>query len=300
MNTLAKRLTVIFLTGIFISFSGLMSCSGQGGGEKTAELVYVNWAEGIAYTNLAKVVLEEKMGYDVTITAADPGPAYTAVAQGDQDAFMETWLPVLHSEYYEEYQDDIVDLGYVYEGTKSGLVVPSYVTIDSISQLNEYADRFDGEITGIDPGAGVMQTTEDVIDMYNLDFELISSSGPAMTSALQGAVSDEEWIVVTGWDPHWMWAEWDLKFLQQDADKVVWETGNIHIMGRSDIKEAKPDLAQFLSNMHFTTAQIGDLMLQVRNSDASEEEIARKWMQENESLVNSWIPEGAAQTAAAQ
>jgi glycine betaine/proline transport system substrate-binding protein len=71
-------------------------------------------------------------------------------------------------------------------------------------------------------------------------------------------------------------------------------------MGRSDIKEAKPDLAQFLSNMHFTTEQIGDLMLQVRNSDASEEEIARKWMQENESLVNSWIPEGAAQTAAAQ
>ena len=52
--------------------------------------------------------------------------------------------------------------------------------------------------------------------------------------------------------------------------------------------------------MTFTTEQIGDLMLQVRNSDASEEEIARQWMQENESLVNGWIPEGAAQTAAAQ
>jgi glycine betaine/proline transport system substrate-binding protein len=145
-----------------------------------------------------------------------------------------------------------------------------------------------------------MQTTEDVIDMYDLDFTLISSSGPAMTSALQGAVSDEEWIVVTGWQPHWMWAEWDLKFLKQDPDKVVWEEGNIHIMGRSDIREVKPELAEFLSNMHFTTEQIGDLMLQVRNSDASEEEIAREWMEENQSLVNSWIPEGAAQTSGGQ
>jgi glycine betaine/proline transport system substrate-binding protein len=281
---------------MWIGMSGLLSCADQSG-EKSAKLVYVNWAEGIAYTNLAKVILEERMGYDVTITAADPGPAYTAVAQGDQDAFMETWLPVLHKEYYEEYQDSIVDLGYVYEGTRSGLVVPTYVTIDSISQLNEYADRFDGEITGIDPGAGVMQTTENVIEMYDLDFTLISSSGPAMTSALQGAVADEEWIVVTGWEPHWMWAEWDLKFLKQDPDKVVWEEGNIHIMGRSDIREVKPEVAEFLSNMHFTTEQIGDLMLQVRNSDASEEEIAREWMEQNDSIVNSWIPEGAAQAA---
>ncbi|MFW6348217.1 MAG: glycine betaine ABC transporter substrate-binding protein, partial [Cyclonatronaceae bacterium] len=64
--------------------------------DKTARLVYVNWAEGIAYTNLAKNVLEEKMGYEVEITTADVGPAYTSVAQGDYDAFMETWLPVLH------------------------------------------------------------------------------------------------------------------------------------------------------------------------------------------------------------
>ncbi|MDZ7721893.1 MAG: glycine betaine ABC transporter substrate-binding protein [candidate division KSB1 bacterium] len=286
-STLLAALLVVFVIG------GLMinGCTQQAAGEKTANLVYVNWAEGVAYTNLAKVVLEDKMGYEVNITAADVGPAYTSVAQGDQDAFMETWLPVLHADYVEQYKDQIVDLGHVYEGTQSGLVVPSYVTIDKISEMNDHVDKFDGKITGIDAGAGVMKTTEKLIDEYGLDFELVSSSGPAMTAALQEAIADEEWIVVTGWKPHWKFGRWDLKFLEQDEDKMMWKSGNIHIKGRLNIESDKPELAQFLRNMFFTDAQLADLMLQVKESDATEEEVARKWMAENEDLISSWIPE---------
>src|SRR6056297_1426517 len=131
--------------------------------QKTANLVYVNWEEGVAYTHLAMVVLEDQMGYEVEITAADAGPAYTSVAQGDRDAFMETWLPVLHKDYVERFEGQVVDLGHVYEGTRSGLVVPQYVTIDKISEIDDHADKFGGEITGIDAGAGVMKTTEQVI-----------------------------------------------------------------------------------------------------------------------------------------
>jgi len=280
-------LVLIFTMALFIG------CAGEQGG-KTAELAYVNWVEGVDYTNLAKVVLEDRMGYDVTITAADPGPAYTAVAEGDQDAFMESWLPVLHREYMDKFGDRLTDLGHIYEGTQSGLVVPTYVTIDSISQLNSEADMFDGEITGIDPGAGVMGTTEEVIEQYNLDFELIESSGPAMISALQASIQDEEWIVVTGWRPHWMFGQWDLKFLDQDSDKMMWQEGNIHIMGRENLQEDKPELAQFLSNMHFTDTQLSDLMVYVReNEDRDIEEVVREWADENSDLIDSWIPEGA-------
>lgn len=194
-----KYLNLLSKLGVFILAIGFLSgCAQNQDNQKTADLVYINWAEGIAYTNLAKVILEDKMGYDVEITSAGVGPAYTAVAQGDSDAFMETWLPVLHADYYEQFKDQITDLGTVYEGTQSGLVVPSYVEIDSISQLNGVADRFNGEITGIDAGAGIMSTTKNVIEEYNLELELVQSSGPAMTSALQSAYNDEEWIVVTG------------------------------------------------------------------------------------------------------
>ncbi len=259
----------------------------------TAELVYVNWAEGVAYTHLAKVILEEKMGYDVNITAAQVGAAYTAVAQGDKDAFMESWLPVLHKDYLDKYEDDLVDLGHVYEGTQSGLVVPEYVKVDKISGLNKHADKFDGQIVGIDAGAGVMKTTKQVIRDYGLDLKLVPSSGPAMTSALKKAVDEKEWIVVTGWKPHWMFARWDLKFLKQDPNLKKWKKGNIHIMGREDLKDDKPRLAKFLSNMHFTDKQLGSLMLAVRESgdDATVEDVAAEWMEEHRRLISQWIPE---------
>ena len=281
------------MLGLFLAVTVLstMQCNNMGTGAKEANLVYVNWAEGIAYTNLAKVVLEEKLGYTVNITAADVGPAYTSVAQGDQDAFMETWLPVLHKDYVERYQEDIVDLGNVYEGTQSGWVVPTYVTIDNISEMPEVRDRFDGQIIGIDAGAGIMKTSEQVMEEYNLDYRLVASSGPAMTAALQDAISNDEWIVVTGWRPHWMFGRWDLKFLEQDEDKKLWTQGNIHIMGRKDIEQDKPELAQFLKNMFFTDEQLGDLMLKVRESDADVSEVARQWMNDNPDVINNWLPQ---------
>lgn len=274
-----------------------IGCESADDSQNTAELVYVNWAEGIAYTNLAKNILEEKMGFEVTITSADVGPAYTSVANGDQDAFMETWLPILHRDYLEQFEDDIIDLGHVYEGTQSGLVVPEYVEIDYISELNDYRDEFGGEITGIDAGAGIMSTTEQVIEEYDLDFDLITSSGPAMTAALSRAVENEEWIVVTGWQPHWKFGRWDLKFLEQDDDKLLWETGNIHMMGRENLREDKPELAQFLENMFFTEEELADLMVAVEESDRNVLEVTHDWMYENEDLVDSWIPAQTDQTA---
>ncbi len=283
------QLAVVAATALTLSTAACKKSEKRATG-KSAELVYVNWAEGIAYTHLAKAVLEDKMGYSVDLMAADVGPAYTAVAQGDRDAFMETWLPVLHKDYIDRYKDKVVDLGHVYEGTQSGLVVPSYVTIDKISELNGVKDKFGGQIVGIDAGAGIMKTTEKVIEQYGLEFKLLQSSGPAMTAALKEAVDKKEWIVVTGWKPHWKFGRWDLKFLQQDPDKMMWKPGNIHIMGRKNLEADKPELAKFLKNMKLTDAQLSDLMIKVKDAGGDVAGATRKWMKANEAVVAAWVP----------
>ena len=258
---------------------------------KTAKLVYVNWAEGVAYTHLAEAVLEEKMGYEVELTAADVAPGYTAVAQGSHDAFMECWRS-LHKDYLDRYAEKLVSLGNVYEGTQVGLAVPSYVTIDRLAQLDEAADKFDGKITGIDAGAGMMKKTEEeLIPAYGIKkMKLIASSGPAMTASLADAIKHKEWIVVTAWKPHWMFGRWDLKFLKQDADKVMWEKGDIEIIGRADLETDKPELVQFLKNMYLNDADLANLMVTVKDSDEDVATVAKKWMHEHEDVVNSWIP----------
>lgn len=283
-------------TWISIAILGLTAllftgCGPKADSQKQANLVYVNWAEGVAYTHLAEAVLRDKMGYEVNLTAADVAPGYTAVAQGSHDAFMECWRG-LHQDYLDRYSEDLVSLGNVYEGTQTGLAVPAYVTIDNISELNANADKFGGKITGIDAGAGMMKKTEDeLIPLYGLDkIKLMASSGPAMTAALADAVKNKEWIVVTAWKPHWLFGRWDMKFLKQDPDKTIWKTGDIEIIGRTDLETDKPELARFLKNMYLTDAELADLMVKVNESDEDVSVVAQQWMQENEDVISDWIP----------
>lgn len=259
---------------------------------KTARLVYPNWAEGVAYTHLAEAVLRDKMGYDVTLTAADVAPGYAGVAQGGEDAFMECWRE-LHQDYLDKFSDQLTSMGNVYEGTETGLAVPAYVTIDTLAELADHADKFDGKITGIDAGAGMMKATENkLIPAYGLEgkMELVASSGPAMTAALGKAYQDEEWIVVTAWKPHWLFGRWDMKFLEQDEDKAIWNVGDIEIIARADLEADKPELAQFLKNMYLTDPELSDLMVQIQESDEDVAVVAKAWMEDNEDVVADWIP----------
>ncbi|WP_430884380.1 glycine betaine ABC transporter substrate-binding protein [Fusibacter sp. JL216-2] len=273
----------------------LAGCAGGTGDSGAAEskevkLGAVNWAEGIAMTNLAKAVLEEKMGYSVEITVADVAPIFASVASGDYDAFMDAWLPLTHETYMEEYGEKLVDLGHNFEGAKIGLVVPSYVDIDSIEEMNANADKFDGQIVGIDAGAGIMKATENVITDYDLsNIELMASSGPMMTAALKKAVDEGEWVAVTGWKPHWKFARWDLKFLD-DPKGDFGEAENIHTVARVGLKEDMPEVASFLEKFMLDDQQLGGLMGMIADSEDMEPiDVAKQWMEENEELVNSWI-----------
>lgn len=98
------------------------------------ELVYVEWDTEIASTNMIGLVLED-LGYDVTVTPLDNAVMWEAVATGEADAMVAAWLPGTHGDLYEQYKDDLVDLGPNLEGAKIGLVVPTYMDIDSIEDL---------------------------------------------------------------------------------------------------------------------------------------------------------------------
>src|SRR6056297_658794 len=255
--------------------------------DKTARLAYVNWAEGVAYTHVAEVILEEKMGYDVTITSADVAPAYTSVAQGDNDVFMETW-PLLHADYLDKYSDSLYDVGKIFEGARVGLVVPQYMVDDGVVTISdlkkpEVIKKLRGELTGIDSGAGMMQDIEnEIMPGYGLSkagYKLIASSGPAMTSALKSAIEKNEYIVVAGWAPHWKFGVWDLAFLEQDGPQV-WSVGNINLYAHKGLKESKPELAQFLENMYLSDEDMGSLLVAYKDAD-DPADMAKEWVEAN-------------------
>ena len=262
--------------------------------QETINLDYVNWAEGIAMNYLAEVILEDEMGYNVESTEGDPGVVFTSIAQGDADFFVDAWFPVTHAQYMEEYEDEYEDLGYNFTEAPIGLVVPDYVDIDSIAELNDHAEQFGNEIVGIDPGAGIMGATEDAMDVYDLhdNFDLADLSDPVMVGELGTAIENEEWIVVTGWEPHYKFADYDLKFLD-DPEGVYGEPDNIHTISSLDAYEEHPEVVEFFENMYFESEELADLMahFQEHGDDMTDQEIARDWKADNEDIWTAWLPE---------
>ncbi len=256
---------------------------------KKVELAYVEWSSEVASTNVVKAVLQEKMGYDVEITSVSAAAMWQAVSTGDVDGMVAAWLPTTHGHYLERVKDNVVDLGPNLVGTKIGLVVPTYVTIDSIDEMNANADKFDGKIIGIDPGAGIMSTTEKAIKEYNLtNFELVSGSGATMTAALKSAIDNNEWIVVTGWTPHWKFARWDLKYLK-DPKGVYGKEERINTIVRKGLKEDMPEVYKFLDNFKWTPEDMAEVMVWNTENDKPYENAVR-WINENKDKVQKWLP----------
>ncbi|WP_407873132.1 glycine betaine ABC transporter substrate-binding protein [Paenibacillus sp. P36] len=103
---------------------------------KKLKLAYVAWDSEIASTNVVKAVLEEKLGYKVEMLQVEAGPMWAGISDGSADAIVAAWLPTTHKDYYDKYKGKFEDLGPNLNGTKLGLVVPTYMNINSIEELN--------------------------------------------------------------------------------------------------------------------------------------------------------------------
>jgi len=266
-----------------------VGCS-RGGEDRKITLAYVAWDSEIASTHVVKLVLEEKLGYQVDMMQVDAGPMWAGVSDGSADAMVAAWLPTTHQSYYESFEGQFVDLGPNLEGTKIGLVVPAYWDAQSIEDLKkpEYADAVGRQIIGIEPGAGVMMTTEAAMDAYGLtDWTLVESSSAAMASELLKAYQEERPIIVTGWTPHWKFAKMELKYLE-DPLGVYGGDERIHTIVRKGLDQDHPDAYQFLDRFYWTPDDMAQVMVDIQEGMEAEE-AARKWIEANGDKVDAWV-----------
>ena len=286
-----KRLFALALT-LTAAFT-LAACDTDNGDEaETIRIGYVAWEDGITQAHAIKVLLEEEMGYEVELVQADAGPVFQDLANGNLDFMPHSWLPHTHSNYADQFSDDWEEYSPNYEGARIGLVVPDYVTIDSIAELNDSVADFSeyDDIVGIEGGAGIMAAANNALEDYDLDMDLLTSSEVAMVSTLGSAIDDEEWVVVTGWVPHFKFSQYDLKFLD-DPEETFGAAEDIVPVGRTGLTDEHPDVVELLNNIYFTDEDFGNLIGAFNDADEddSEYDAAFSWY-ESYDIWEDWIP----------
>jgi glycine betaine/proline transport system substrate-binding protein len=176
-----------------------------------------------------------------------------------------------------------------------------------------FAEEVDYQITGIDPGAGIMQNTEEAMDAYGLGeagWNLQESSSAAMLAAIQDAVSNQEPIIATVWEPHSVFSVADIRklddpqniynspsttkaFLEEHApawaDAEV-QSDVIASLVYSGFAEDAPAADTFLENFNVSADTQSEWTYRYSVEDETASSVAAQFIESNQSQVDEWMP----------
>ena len=254
----------------------------------TIKIGYVEgWDDSVATSNVAARVIEKRLGYQVQLVPVAAGVMWQGVARGDLDATLSAWLPVTHGAYWNNFKDKVVDLGANFNDAKIGLIVPDNLDVKTVGDLEAKKAEFGSRIVGIDAGAGVMQKTSEAIKAYGLDYKLMPSSGSAMTAELARSEAANKPSIVTGWTPHWMFAKYKLKFLD-DPKKVFGEAEHVDTVVNPELEKKAPPVVAFLKKFQWKPGEIDSVMLATQNGEKPTA-AADAWIGAHSDRVDSWV-----------
>ncbi|MGE7835311.1 glycine betaine ABC transporter substrate-binding protein [Viridibacillus arvi] len=143
------------------------------------------------------------------------------------------------------------------------------------------------KIIGIEPGAGLMAQAKTAMKDYKLDnWTLVEGSSAAMVAELKKAYSKKEPIIITGWSPHWMFASYDLKYLD-DPNGTFGGAEEINTLVRKGLKEDAPGAYTILDQFSWDTSDMEKVMVDV-SGGMDPKEAADKWIKANTDKVAKW------------
>lgn len=285
------RLALVIVFSLVLTF-GFLSTPARAQKNKL-EIGAIAWEEALALADLVQYVVRTEFDMDVNVTNPSIGVAYQATADQEIDLLIESWQPLTHQAYQEDYAAETLDFGPMYEDAKLTWAVPAYVPEDELASVEDLGKesvrkKLDAEITGIDPGAGIMQQSDKMMDEYESlsDYTLLEGSGAAMQASLKDAVDNEEWIVVTLWQPHSAYGRFDLRNLKE-SEGLLGAEERVHMVGRVDFMEVFPNkLSEFLSRFYLPIGMVNDLSAMYSEMG---EGTGAKWAEEHPEIIDYFV-----------
>lgn len=289
-------------------------------GEKTVIKLAENpWSASALNVAVARILLEEQLGYPVEVVTIGESAQWPAIAAGDLHASLEVW-PSGHADNVAEYIDNqklVENGGPLGPVGKIGWYIPSYL-LESHPELAtweglatpESASLFATAETG-DQGQFLTgdpswtQYEDDIIANLGLDFKIVTAgSEEAILAALDAAYSREDPVLFYFWTPHSIHAKYELSEVAlpaySDECYAKAESGGIDCDYPADnlfkifwggLAEAEPDAYALLKNMNYTTEDQIGMIAAVELDGKSVDEAAREWLDANEATWQAWLPQ---------
>lgn len=252
---------------------------------------------GVTVKSEVSAQLLEAIGYETDTKQLNTPLTLEGLSNGDLDVGLGGWYPISSSMIDPLVQDgEITRLTANLEDALSGVAVPTYVRdagVESMSDLNEYADRFESRIYGIESGStwntGVKEAIKE--NRHNLgEWELVSSGTTAMLAQVGRATQREDWVAFYGWRPHWMNIKYDLHYLEAPDDSEIAHTkSTVYTLTRNGLESDMPNVNRFFSQYQVKPQTQSRWIYEHSYNERPEDEVAREWIAANPERVREWL-----------
>jgi glycine betaine/proline transport system substrate-binding protein len=290
--------------------------------DDTIILVENPWTASSLNVNVAKLILEDELGYDVEIILLDESTQWAVIGAGDAYASLEVW-PSGHQQNVELYINElgvVVDGGLLGPIGKIGWYIPTYM-LDDHPELATWEGFLDDDNAALfataetgDKGQflagapGWTQYDQQIIDNLGLNLEVVyAGSEEAILAAVEANYRREEPVLFYFWTPHSVHAEYDLTEValpeytdecyagvaEGNTDDIAcdYPADELFKIFWAGLEEAYPDVFTFLSNMNYTTEDQIAMVAAVELDGLTPEEAAEAWVAENEDVWSEWLPD---------
>jgi len=275
--------------------------------EKTVILGYDMSITMDLQNSVAKILLEEELGYTVEFAGMAIPAIFAVMAAGDVDVFTNTWQPN-QAWLMEKYDADIDFLGLVYDEALQGWLVPTWFSqqydITEVSDLKdpEIAKLVDvdgdgtGDLLGCDAGWTCAGITDDELAAYELDdlYEQKYGAEDLMLAAIVGRLKKNEPVLFYFWTPHQLWYTYsypeDVVWLEDP--KGFWPLATSSVIANVEWIAENPKAAELLSHLSIPIMDVGWSMAEIKARGGDPEiveAIAREWMAAHQAEVDSWV-----------
>lgn len=308
-------LALLFVLTVFV----LVACGGGGDAadKPTITLIQNTWPASELNVNVASILIQNELGYNVEIVTVEEGVQWTTLAASDADASLEVW-PSGHGANIQQYiteQKVVEDGGPLGPVGKIGWFVPTYVVEEhpELATWEGYQDPANAALfataeTG-DKGAflagspGWTQYDEQIINNLGLPFQVITTgSEEALLAAVAAAYERQEPVLFYFYTPHAIFSQFDLTQVELPAysdecyakidaggvdcaypDDVLLKIFSTELQGKAE------DVYTLLKNFNYTNEDQIE-MLGMLEEGKTVPEAAQAWVDAHEDTWSAWLP----------
>jgi glycine betaine/proline transport system substrate-binding protein len=319
----AARVVVAALAAVLaVAASGCgddEAASDERPGEGTTIRIAVNpWTGSAVNANVAKILLERELGYNVELVEIDENSQFPAIASGELDASLEVW-PSGHAadiiRYIEGRRGGFLRDGGIVNGGELGIVgnigwwVPTYLVerrpeLARWQGLKGSEELVGGEFVAGDP-TFVSYDTE-IIENLGLDLQVVNTgSERALIRAIERAYRRKEPVLAYFYTPHWAHQRYDLTEVQlpaydeqceeaareRDGEGYDCDYANdvLFKMFWLGLENKAPAAFRFLEKFKYTTEDQQEIAFQVDARGVPMERAAEQWVRENPDVWRPWL-----------